>query len=229
MPVAASALKDADPFVRRRAAEALVRQGLAADKPPFAPVADVYALLNDADRFVRYSGRMALERTPRAEWAPMVAAETNPLGAIEGALALVETAKSDADLERLPAQVVDGPLVGQSRSAREAIERLRQIYCGSIGYEFDHVQDAEQRNWLRDAAETGAFHQPLDAEQKKALLQRLTEVEAFEKFLHTTYLGAKRFSVDLTRYPTLMRIFDACMGLDAFDRAQPSKQPDFEP
>ncbi|HMM42396.1 MAG TPA: 2-oxoglutarate dehydrogenase E1 component [Thermomicrobiales bacterium] len=105
---------------------------------------------------------------------------------------------SDADLERLPAQVVDGPLVGQSRSAREAIERLRQVYCGSIGYEFDHVQDAEQRNWLRDAAETGAFHQPLDDEQKKALLQRLTEVEAFEKFLHTTYLGAKRFSVEGT-------------------------------
>jgi putative heme-binding domain-containing protein len=97
--VAASALKDADPLVRRRAAEALVRQGLSADKPSFAPVADLYALLNDADRFVRYSGRMALERTPRAEWAPKVLAETNPLGAIEGALALVETAKSDADLE----------------------------------------------------------------------------------------------------------------------------------
>ena len=97
--VAAAALKDADPFVRRRAAEALVRQGLAADKPPFAPVDDVYALLNDADRFVRYSGRMAIERMPRAEWAPKVLAETNPLGAIEGALALVETAKAGDDLE----------------------------------------------------------------------------------------------------------------------------------
>jgi putative heme-binding domain-containing protein len=97
--VAASALKDVEPLVRRRAAEALVRQGLSADKPAFAPVGDVYALLNDADRFVRYSGRMALERMPRAEWAPMVLAETNPLGAIEGALALIETAKSGDDLE----------------------------------------------------------------------------------------------------------------------------------
>jgi HEAT repeat protein len=67
--VAASALKDPEPFVRRRAAEALVRQGLSPDKPSFAPVDDVYALLNDGDRFVRYSGRMALERMPRAEWA----------------------------------------------------------------------------------------------------------------------------------------------------------------
>ena len=41
-------------------------------------------------------------------------------------------------------------------------------------------------------------------------------------------IGAKRFSVDLARYPTLMKVFDACMKLDAFDRAQPSKQPDFE-
>lgn len=41
--------------------------------------------------------------------------------------------------------------------------------------------------------------------------------------------GAKRFNVDLGRYPTLMRVFDECMKLPAFDRAQPSQQPDFEP
>ena len=41
-------------------------------------------------------------------------------------------------------------------------------------------------------------------------------------------IGAKRFSVDLARFPTVMRVFDACMSLDAFDRAQPAKQPDAE-
>jgi len=48
-------------------------------------------------------------------------------------------------------------------------------------------------------------------------------------YLVPQIFGAKRFSTDLTRFPTVMRIYDACMALDAFERAQPSKQPDFEP
>jgi putative heme-binding domain-containing protein len=89
--IAAAALKDADPFVRRRAAEALIRMGLSADQPSFAPIDDLYALLNDPDRFVRYAGRLALERTPRDAWKAKVLAETNPLGALDGMLALIRT------------------------------------------------------------------------------------------------------------------------------------------
>src|SRR5690606_34394100 len=96
--VAAAALRDNSPVVRRRAAESLVRQGLTPSAPSFAPVADLYALLGDADRFVRYSGRIALEHTPRAEWAPRVLAETNVIAQTEGLLALANTATSDADL-----------------------------------------------------------------------------------------------------------------------------------
>ena len=97
----AAALKDAHAFVRRRAAEALVRQGLTPDKPAFAPVADIYALLRDPDRFVRYSGRLALEHTPRAEWVSLVMNETNVVALTEGLLALTNTAPvpaSDTDL-----------------------------------------------------------------------------------------------------------------------------------
>ena len=61
--VAAAALKDRDPAVRRRAAEALVRMGQSPDKPSLAPAGDIYALLNDPDRFVRWAGRIALEHT----------------------------------------------------------------------------------------------------------------------------------------------------------------------
>ncbi|HET7217292.1 MAG TPA: HEAT repeat domain-containing protein, partial [Vicinamibacterales bacterium] len=57
--IAASGLKDANPLARRRAAEALVRMGQSPDKPSLAPAADIYALLNDADRFVRWAGRIA--------------------------------------------------------------------------------------------------------------------------------------------------------------------------
>ena len=94
--VAATALKDKEPVVRRRAAEALVRMGQSPDKPSLAPVADIYALVNDPDRFVRWSGRIALEHTARAEWKDRVLAETNPLGALEGMLAWVRTANGES-------------------------------------------------------------------------------------------------------------------------------------
>ena len=90
--VAAAALKDAAPLVQRRAAEALLRQGLTAARPSFAPVADIYGLLKSPDRYVRYAGRLALEHTPRNEWSKLVMAETNLVALTEGLLALANTA-----------------------------------------------------------------------------------------------------------------------------------------
>jgi putative heme-binding domain-containing protein len=121
--VAASALKDVDPFVRRRAAEALVRQGLSPGGPSYAPVADIYALLNDPDRFVRYAGRLALERTPRPTWADRVLREANPLGAIEGMYALVRTATSDADLQ----PIIERQLAMLKRSDLPVDDSLRLL------------------------------------------------------------------------------------------------------
>ena len=90
--VAAAALKDREPAVRRRAAEAVVRMGQSPDKASLVPVADLQALLNDGDRFVRWAARIALEHTRRSDWADRVLSETNPLGALEGMLAWVRTA-----------------------------------------------------------------------------------------------------------------------------------------
>ncbi len=70
--------------------------GQSPDKPSLAPVADIYALLNDPDRFVRWAGRIAIEHTARAEWKDRVLAETNPLGALEGMLAWVRTANGES-------------------------------------------------------------------------------------------------------------------------------------
>ena len=94
--IVAAGLEDSDPVVRRRAAEALVRMGQSPDKPSLAPAADIYALLNDTDRFVRWAGRIALEHTARAEWKDRVLKETNPLGALEGMLAWVRTADGES-------------------------------------------------------------------------------------------------------------------------------------
>src|SRR5688500_2741061 len=94
--VAAAALKDADTMVQRRAAEAIVRQGLRADRPSFAPIPDIFALLRSPDRFVRYSGRVALEHTPRREWIGLVMNEANVIALTEGLLALTNTAADAA-------------------------------------------------------------------------------------------------------------------------------------
>jgi putative heme-binding domain-containing protein len=94
--VVATGLKDRDPVVRRRAAEAIVRMGQTPGKPSLVPAADIFALLNDSDRFVRWAGRIALEHTARADWKDLVLKETNPLGAIEGMLAWVRTANGES-------------------------------------------------------------------------------------------------------------------------------------
>jgi 2-oxoglutarate dehydrogenase E1 component len=80
----------------------------------------------------------------------------------------------------------------------DAIARLRAIYSGPQGYDFDHVQDFTERAWLRDAVESGVFSAPLTPEDRRALLRRLSQVEGFERFLHTTFSGQKRFSIEGT-------------------------------
>jgi putative heme-binding domain-containing protein len=90
--LARAGLKDANALVRRRALESIVDMGQRPDRPSLVPVNEIYALLNDADRFVRWSARIAIERSPRAEWADRVIGETNPVGVMEGMLAWVRTA-----------------------------------------------------------------------------------------------------------------------------------------
>jgi putative heme-binding domain-containing protein len=119
--VAAAALKDADPLVARRGAEALVRMSQSPDKPSLAPVADIYALLNHPDRFVRWAGRIALEHSPRAEWKDRVLKEANPLGAVEGMLAFVRTAAGD-DLQPVIARQLE--LLKQTNLSAENKLRL---------------------------------------------------------------------------------------------------------
>ncbi len=123
--VAAAALKDASPLVKRRAAEAIVRQGLTPGQPSFAPVADIYALLKDADRFVRYAGRLALEHTPRSEWMPLVMKETQVVPLTEGLLALTNTLPSQSDAELAP--IFDKTIALMKRTNLTADEKTRVL------------------------------------------------------------------------------------------------------
>ena len=78
----------------------------------------------------------------------------------------------------------------------EALPNLQATYCGTIAYQVEHIASHEQRVWLREKIEAGAFRTPLAPEARRRLLARLTEVATLEQFLHKAYLGQKRFSLE---------------------------------
>ncbi len=128
-------------------------------------------------------------------------AKLDPLGSTppgDTGLQLVTHGLETSDLARLPASVIGGPLSDHSSNALEALGKLRLAYSGSIGIETSHVQSYEERKWIRLAVETGRFFLPTSADEKRELLDRLTEVDTLEQFLHKTYVGAKWFSVEGT-------------------------------
>ena len=103
---------------------------------------------------------------------------------------------NEEDLINLPAEVVNPPEGHASRNAQEAIDVLRSIYCGTIGYDYGHVHVPEERQWLFQSAESGRFRPPARSMDGRMLLERLTRVEAFEVFLHRLYPGKTRFSIE---------------------------------
>jgi 2-oxoglutarate dehydrogenase E1 component len=129
------------------------------------------------------------------------AARLNPLGwepKADPSLAPAAHGISDAALAALPGSVVRGPAGQGAGTAAEAVERLRRTYSGTVGYEFDHIVDPVERAWLYDGVESGRFLAPLSGDEKRGLLKRLSQVEGFERFLHRTFFGQKRFSIEGT-------------------------------
>jgi 2-oxoglutarate dehydrogenase E1 component len=128
-----------------------------------------------------------------------LAARIDPLGSEppgDPGLELTTHNVTEADLAALPASIVRGPLTQDAHNALQAVEQLRRVYSGAVGYETDHIQNYEERTWIREAIESQRFFQHFDADRQRELLQRLTEVETFERFLHQTFVGQKRFSIE---------------------------------
>jgi 2-oxoglutarate dehydrogenase E1 component len=128
-----------------------------------------------------------------------LAARLDPLGATpigDPSLSPRAHGITDDDLKRLPASLVGGTVAESSANAYEAIERLRRVYCSTTGFDYAHVFVPEERDWLRHAAESGRFLPPMDPESAETLLDRITQVEVFERFLHRTFPGKTRFSIE---------------------------------
>jgi 2-oxoglutarate dehydrogenase E1 component len=128
-----------------------------------------------------------------------LAAQLDPLGSSppgEPSLQLDYHGISEADLARLPASLVDGPVAEYEDNALGAIEQLRRVYSTTIGYDYDHLRNYDERRWLRDMAESHHFRPPNTPIDLKALLERLTQIETFEQFLQRVFPGSTRFSIE---------------------------------
>ncbi|HEX6753967.1 MAG TPA: multifunctional oxoglutarate decarboxylase/oxoglutarate dehydrogenase thiamine pyrophosphate-binding subunit/dihydrolipoyllysine-residue succinyltransferase subunit [Solirubrobacterales bacterium] len=97
-------------------------------------------------------------------------------------------------MERIPASILRIGVAGET--LLEALPRLREAYCGTIAYQFEHLSSHHQRTWLREMVETGAYRQPLADEEKRRLLRRLVDVFEFERFIEKAYLGQKIFTIE---------------------------------
>ena len=94
-----------------------------------------------------------------------------------------------------------GSLTGEAApkpiaTLREILETLRQTYCGKIGCEYMNIQVPEQKRWLQQRMEPETNSWPLSPEHRMRILERITTAEQFESFLHTRFVGQKRFSLE---------------------------------
>ena len=84
----------------------------------------------------------------------------------------------------------------ESATLRQIMDVLNRTYCGTIGVEFMHIQDPDEKAWIQERIEGGRNHTDFTVNGKRAILERLTAAEGFEKFLQLKYTGTKRFGLE---------------------------------
>ncbi len=101
---------------------------------------------------------------------------------------------TEADLDK--PIYIDNVLGLETATLRQIIKICRETYCGTIGVEFMHIQDPAQKAWIQKRIESIHNHTEFTDRGKKAILERLTEAEGFERFLQMKYTGTKRFGIE---------------------------------
>ncbi len=135
-------------------------------------------------------------------------AHLNPLGeppAPEPRLSIAHFGLTEADLDESFA--VGNYKDGGQMKLRALLAALNETYCGHIGVEYFHVQDGEAREWLQSRMEAAQNRPSFTTAQKIRILRRVHKAELFEKFLHTRFVGQKRFSLEGGE--TMIAAFDA--------------------
>jgi len=128
-------------------------------------------------------------------------------------LALSEFGLSEADAEK--AFDVGHYLAGGQMKLGQLVDNLHRTYCGHIGVEYVHIQETEVRRWLQDRMEPTCNQPQFTKEEKVRILRRVHKAELFEKFLHTKYVGQKRFSLEggETVIAALDTVVEHCPGV----------------
>ena len=101
---------------------------------------------------------------------------------------------TDADLSKV---FKSGSLVAPEQSTlHDILHILRETYCGNIGTEYMHIPDTSQKRWIQERLETNRARPQFSPDSKRRILELVTAAETLEKYLHTRYVGQKRFSLE---------------------------------
>lgn len=124
-------------------------------------------------------------------------AHTNPLDTAVPTHPELEMSRYGLTVWDLDREFATGGLAGEPRlPLRDILAILRQAYCGTIAIEYMHIQEPDQKAWIQQRVEGVAWDKTVGREDKKRILESLNAAEAFERFLHTKYVGHKRFSLE---------------------------------
>jgi 2-oxoglutarate dehydrogenase E1 component len=150
--------------------------------------------LSVARKQVHVQSIIAAYRFLGARWAdldPLKRQERPVIPELEPAF--YDLTEADMDIEFSASNTYFGQ---EQMTLREIIKALRQTYCGTIGVEFMYISDPTQKRWWQQKLEATRSTPNFDLETRKHILDRLTAAEGLERFLHTKYVGQKRFSLE---------------------------------
>ena len=153
----------------------------------------------------RQRGHFAAKLDPLGMWSPPEIPELHP-----------ETHGIELDELDVELEIPQAP-PGGGNTIRQLTARLSEIYCGSIGFDFAHVDDPAARQWLQDTAERG---EPLaDRTARIAAAERIIEADEFEQFLNRRFIGKKRFGAEGAEaiVPWFDALFARCAALGVED------------
>jgi 2-oxoglutarate dehydrogenase E1 component len=156
--------------------------GLSSDQVRAATITSLRALM--LIRSYRVRGHLEAQLDPLGLSMPASHAELDPK----------TYGFTEADMDK--PIFIDNVLGRETATLREIVTILRRTYCGPIGVEFMHIQDPEQKSWIQRRVEGAPWHDDLSADEKRTVLQQLTEAEGFEAFCQKRYVTTKRFGLE---------------------------------
>jgi 2-oxoglutarate dehydrogenase E1 component len=124
-------------------------------------------------------------------------ASTDPLGGSPSYFPELDPAHYGFGNEDMERGFIAGDLPGGAvQTLRQILDRLRATYCRNVGVEFTHIQDPGRKSWLQRRLEENGNASLLGTAERLRVLQKLSAAELFERFLHTKFIGQKRFSLE---------------------------------